>query len=141
MQKKVYINRNTGEVFDAESLTLSNICNGTLERQFQDDLHLLASRMLCQDIASINIKIICSRDISEQGEPVMSFAYETKLDLPKVKSKDENLQYINQQNEVLIKKEPADLFSDLPQIPENSTCTQDENIIDVDVEDDNNQEQ
>ena len=135
----VYVNRKTGEIFDAELLTLSNLCNGQVEEQFQNDLHLLSSRMVKGDTASITIKITCGKDITDNGEPIMVIAAESSLALPKVKIEDTVPKNINEQNDVLIKKEPKNLFDNLPQLPEDTTPNQND-IIDAELVDDDEEE-
>ena len=105
-----YINRNTGEIFDAEKVTLSNLCGGWISDQFNNDLQLLAGRMAQDDTGSITIEIKVAKKFDGEGAECLYIGAESSLKLPKVKMVDDVAKHISSDGEVVIKKERQSLF-------------------------------
>lgn len=106
----VYINRNTGEVFNAEKVTLENLCGGWVSEQFTRDMELLASRMAPDDNGSITIEIKVAKQFDGEGAECLLIGAESNLKLPKVKMVDTNVKHISSDGEVVIKGERQNLF-------------------------------
>lgn len=108
----VYVNRNTGEIFDAEKVTLSNLCGGWISDQFNSDLSLLARRMEQEDKGSITIKIIVQKKFDGEGSECLYIGAESSLELPKVKMADQKAKHIKDDGEVVNKGDRKSLFDD-----------------------------
>ena len=106
----VYVNRQTGEIFDAEKVTLSNLCGGWVSDQFTRDLQLLASRMVQEDKGSITIKIAVQKKFDGEGAECLYIGAESNLELPKVKMVDSKEKHIKDDGEVVEKGERQSLF-------------------------------
>ena len=106
----VYINRNTGEVFNAEKPTLENLCDGQVNAQFTRDLELLASRMGVDDNGSITINIIVEKKYDGEGAECLYIGAESGLKLPKIKMLDKSPKHISRDGEIVIKGERQSLF-------------------------------
>lgn len=108
----VYINRNTGEVFNAEKVTLENLCGGWVSDQFTRDLELLASRMVPDDNGSITIEIKVVKQYDGEGAECLMIGAESSLKLPKVKMLDDKVKHISLDGGVVIKGDRQSLFDD-----------------------------
>lgn len=106
----VYVNRNTGEIFDAEKVTLANVCDGWVSDQFTRDLELLASRMVPDDSGSITIEIKVAKQFDGEGAECLVIGADSSLKLPKVKMLDSKVKHISSDGEVCIKGERQSLF-------------------------------
>lgn len=115
--KVVYVNRNTGEAFDAKEVTLDNLCDGMVKEQFCRDLSMLAVRMVAGDKGSITIKVIVEKSFDGDGAECLNIGTETSLDLPKIKMLDSKAKNINEQGIVLTKEERQNLFENIPLLP------------------------
>ena len=108
----VYINRNSGEVFNAEKVTLENLCGGWVSDQFTRDLELLASRMVPDDNGSITIEIKVAKQYDGEGAECLMIGAESSLKLPKVKMLDDKVKHISLDGGVVIKGDRQSLFDD-----------------------------
>lgn len=106
----VYVNRQTGEIFDAEKVTLENLCDGWVSGQFAADLQLLASRMVQDDKGSISIKITVQKKFDGDGAECLFIGTESSLELPKVKMADQKAKHIKENGEVVERGERQNLF-------------------------------
>lgn len=106
----VYVNRQTGEIFDAEKVTLENLCDGWVNGQFAADLQLLASRMVQDDKGSISIKITVQKKFDGDGAECLFIGAESSLELPKVKMADQKAKHIKENGEVVERGERQNLF-------------------------------
>jgi len=123
----VYVNRNTGEIFNATEVSLNNLCEGWVNSQFVSDLSLLAKRMVNEDKGCITIKIAVGKTYDGEGAEVLVIGATSELTLPKVKMEDKKMKHINEDGVVLEKEERSSLFDNLPQITDGT--------IDVNKED------
>lgn len=106
----VYVNRNTGEIFNAEKVTLSNLCDGWISDQFNNDLQLLAGRMVQDDTGSITIEIKVTKKFDGEGAECLYISAESSMKLPKVKMVDIGAKHIGSNGEVVVKKEQQSIF-------------------------------
>lgn len=97
----VYVNRQTGEIFDAEKVTLDNLCGGWVSDQFAADLRLLAGRMVQDDKGNITIKIAVQKKFDGDGAECLFIGAESSLELPKVKMADQKAKHIKEDGEVV----------------------------------------
>lgn len=113
---KVYVDRKTGEIFNAEEVNLMNLCSGLVNTQFMGDLELLSRRMNVDDKGSITINIKVEKKYNNVGEQIILIDVESGLTLPKAKMSDPKEKVIADSGEVMEKHERNNLFENIPQI-------------------------
>lgn len=116
----VYVNRNTGEIFNAKEVGLETLCDGFVNSQFISDLSLLAKRMVNEDKGKITIQITVGKTYDGEGAEVLVIGATSELTLPKVKMEDNKPKHINEQGVVLEHEERQSLFENLPQITDGA---------------------
>lgn len=85
-----YINKKTGEVFQADEVTLSNLCDGDLDFIFKGEFRKLINELSVGDKGSINITVKVNRDFDASMDEVIQVECLLGTKYPKIKLSDEN---------------------------------------------------
>lgn len=104
-----YINKKTGEVFQADEVTLSNLCDGDLDFIFKGEFRKLIAEMNAGDKGSIAISIKVNKDFDASMDEVIAVECLINTKYPKIRLSDENKKRIGEDGKVLQLKE-TDMF-------------------------------
>lgn len=114
-----YVNKQTGEIYNVETVDLSNLCEGDLNFLFTCELSKLVAAMQLGDKGSINITVKVQRQADAAGDDTIFIDAAINTKYPKISLDDTNVKKVTDKGKVVQKAEKHNLFEQENATPEN----------------------
>ena len=102
-----YINKKTVEIYQADEVNLSNLCDGDLDFIFKSEFRELISKLEIGAKGSINIAVKVNKLLDASGDAVIAVDVLLASKYPKISISDDNKKRIAEDGKVLQLRETS----------------------------------
>ena len=100
-----YVNKQTGEVYQAEEVDLKNLCDGDLNFLFTGEFRKLINELDIGDKGNITINIKASKSLDATGDEAIFVEAQLGTKYPKAAISDNNAKKVAENGQVVQKVE------------------------------------